>query len=114
MPRPDPTATYGTQPVKAIMASILELILTIIRIYTWVVIAAAVFSWLDAFNVVNPRNSIVAMVGSTLYKLTEPVLRPLRRVIPDIGGLDLSPLALLLGLFFLERLIVNNYVALVS
>ncbi|WP_108662534.1 YggT family protein [Acuticoccus kandeliae] len=96
------------------MASILDLILTVINLYTWIVIASAVFSWLYAFNIVNPRNQFIAMVGSTLYKLTEPVLRPIRSVLPDLGGLDLSPIVLLLGLFFLQRIIVNNYLALVS
>ena len=96
------------------MASILQLILTIIQIYTWIVIASAVFSWLYAFNVVNPRNQFIAMVGNALYKLTEPALRPIRRVLPDLGGLDLSPLVLLLGLFFIRVLIINNYAMLVS
>ena len=91
------------------MGSILQLILTIIEIYTWIVIASAIFSWLYAFNVVNPRNQFIAMIGNTLYKLTEPVLRPIRNVLPDMGGLDLSPLVLLLGLFFIRVLIVNNY-----
>ena len=96
------------------MGSILQLILTIIEIYTWIVIASAVFSWLYAFNVVNPRNQFIAMIGSALYKMTEPALRPIRRVLPDLGGLDLSPLVLLLGLFFIRVLIVNNYATLVS
>jgi YggT family protein len=96
------------------MGSILQLILTVISLYTWIVIASAIFSWLYAFNVVNPRNQIVAMIGSTLYKLTEPALRPIRRVLPDLGGLDLSPIVLLLGLWFLQTLIVNNYGALVG
>jgi YggT family protein len=96
------------------MASILDLLLTVISIYTWIVIASAIFSWLYAFNVVNPRNQFVAMIGSALYKLTEPALRPIRNILPDLGGLDLSPLVLLLGLFFIQRLIVNNYAALVS
>lgn len=96
------------------MSSIIELILTIIQLYTWIVIASAVFSWLFAFNVVNPRNQFIRMIGETLYKLTEPALRPIRRILPELGGLDLSPLVLLLGLFLVERLIVNNYAALVT
>lgn len=96
------------------MASILELILLIIGLYKWIVIASAIFSWLYAFNIVNPRNQVIDMVGRTLYMLTEPALRPIRRILPSLGGLDLSPIVLLLGLFFLERLIVNNYAALVS
>jgi YggT family protein len=96
------------------MGSLLQLILTVINIYVWVVIASAIFSWLYAFNVVNPRNQIVAMIGSTLYKLTEPALRPIRRILPDLGGLDLSPVVLLLGLWFIQTLIVNNYGMLVG
>lgn len=96
------------------MASILQLILTIIEIYTWIVIASAVFSWLYAFNVVNPRNQFIAMIGNALYRMTEPALRPIRNILPDLGGLDLSPLVLLLGLFFVRLLIVNNYAMLVS
>lgn len=94
------------------MASILELILLIIRLYTWIVIGSAIFSWLYAFNVVNPRNQVVAVIGSTLYKLTEPALRPIRSILPDLGGLDLSPIVLLVGLWFLQTLIVNNFAAL--
>lgn len=90
------------------MGSILLLVLFIIRLYTWIVIAAAIFSWLYAFRVVNPSNQFVAMIGSTLYKLTEPALRPIRRVLPDMGGIDLSPIVLLLGLYFLQVLIVRN------
>lgn len=96
------------------MGSILQLVLTVIQLYIWIVIASAIFSWLYAFNVVNPRNQIVAIIGSTLYKLTEPALRPIRRILPDLGGLDLSPVVLLLGLWFLQTLIVNNYAMLVN
>lgn len=90
------------------MGSILTLLLTIIEIYTWIVIASAVFSWLFAFNVVNPRNQFVGAIGNALYRLTEPALRPIRNVLPDMGGLDLSPLVLLLLLFFARVLIINN------
>ncbi|RAI03341.1 hypothetical protein DLJ53_02145 [Acuticoccus sediminis] len=93
------------------MASILELLLTIIGIYKWIIIASAIFSWLYAFNVVNPRNQVIDMVGRTLYRLTEPALRPIRRVMPDLGGIDISPIVLLLALFFLERIIINNFSA---
>ncbi|MEM0906454.1 MAG: YggT family protein [Pseudomonadota bacterium] len=94
------------------MGSILELILTVIRIYTWIVIASAIFSWLYAFNVVNTRNQFIGAIGNALYRLTEPALRPIRRFLPDLGGLDLSPLVLLLGLYFLQILIVRNFAAL--
>jgi len=96
------------------MASILTLLLTVIEIYTWIVIAAAVFSWLIAFNVVNTHNRVVDAIGNALYRLTEPALRPIRSVMPNLGGLDLSPLVLLLGLFFLRVLIINNFATLAA
>lgn len=88
------------------MRAILEVLLLVISLYRWVVILAAIFSWLYAFNVVNPRNQIVSTIGDLLYRLTEPVLRPIQRVVPNLGGLDLSPIILLLGLFLLERVII--------
>ncbi|MEO1104251.1 MAG: YggT family protein [Pseudomonadota bacterium] len=91
------------------MGSILEFLLYVIQIYMWVVIASAVFSWLYAFNVVNPRNQFINAIGSTLYKLTEPALRPIRNILPSMGGLDLSPLVLLLGLYFAQIVIVRNF-----
>jgi len=96
------------------MASILTLLLTVIEIYTWIVIAATVFSWLIAFNVVNTHNRVVDAIGNALYRLTEPALRPIRSVMPNLGGLDLSPLVLLLGLFFLRVLIINNFATLAA
>jgi YggT family protein len=73
-----------------------------IRIYGWIIIASAVFSWLHAFNVVNTRNAFVAAVGEFLYRATEPALRPIRRFLPNLGGIDISPIILLLALIFLE------------
>jgi YggT family protein len=88
------------------MLAVVELLLMIIDLYWWVVIASAVMSWLVAFGVINTRNRFVASVGETLYRLTEPALRPIRNVMPDLGGVDISPVILLLLLWFIERLIV--------
>jgi YggT family protein len=88
------------------MRAILDVLLIVIHIYTWVVIAAIVFSWLAAFNVVNMRNQVVGTIGEWLYRLTEPVLGPIRRRLPSLGTLDLSPIVLLLGLFLIERIIL--------
>jgi YggT family protein len=94
--------TAENQPMLAVV----ELLLMIIDLYWWVVIASAVMSWLVAFGVINTRNRFVASVGETLYRLTEPALRPIRNVMPDLGGVDISPVILLLLLWFIERLIV--------
>lgn len=75
---------------------------TAIDIYWWIIIASAIFSWLYAFNVVNPRNQFVGSVGNALFRLTEPALRPIRRFLPDLGGIDISPIVLLLALTFLD------------
>ncbi|BBF94710.1 YggT family protein [Blastochloris tepida] len=87
------------------MNSILWLFDTIITLYVWILIASAVLSWLVAFNVVNPRNPTVAQVGEALWRLTEPALAPIRRVLPNFGGLDLSPVVLIIGLFFVRNLV---------
>ena len=76
-----------------------------LEIYIWIVIAAAIFSWLVAFNVVNTRNQIVGMIADFLYRLTEPVFRPIRNLLPSVGGIDFSPLIVLLIIYVLERYI---------
>ncbi|ESX67229.1 MULTISPECIES: YggT family protein [unclassified Mesorhizobium] len=73
-----------------------------INIYWYIVIGAAIFSWLYAFNVVNSRNQLVDSIGNMLYRLTEPALRPIRRILPDLGGIDISPIILLLALTFIS------------
>jgi YggT family protein len=87
------------------MNPFLWLIDTVITLYIWILIAAAVLSWLIAFNVVNTRNSVVASIGDFLYRITEPALRPIRSVMPNLGGIDISPVILILGLLFLRNLI---------
>lgn len=89
------------------MRAVLDIILLILQIYIWLLIAAAVLSWLVAFNVVNTRNQVVAMAGDFLYRVTEPVLRPIRSMLPNLGGLDVSPVILILLILFLENVIVR-------
>jgi YggT family protein len=91
------------------MLSLLNLITTVIQLYIYVLIAAAVLSWLIAFNVVNTRNQFVAMLADALWRLTEPVLAPIRRILPNLGGLDLSPVVLILLLIFLRNLLVELF-----
>ena len=90
----------------------LWLISQLIWIYIYILIASAILSWLVAFNVVNQRNDIVRNVGYFLYRVTEPALRPIRAILPSMGGIDLSPVILIIGLMFLERLIYWLYVQL--
>jgi YggT family protein len=76
-----------------------------LQLYIWIVIAMAIFSWLVAFNVVNTRNPVVAMVGDFLYRITEPVLRPIRNFMPNLGGIDISPVILFLIIVFIRYVI---------
>lgn len=81
---------------------LIRVVIAILDIYWWLVIIQAVISWLIAFNVINTYSRPVAMVLDFLYRITEPVLRPIRRFVPVMGGLDLSPLILLLIIWFIE------------
>src|SRR2546423_8597360 len=91
------------------MRAILDVILLALQIYVWLLIAAAVLSWLIAFNVVNTRNQFVHSVGEFLYRITEPALRPIRSMMPNLGGIDISPVILILIIFLIER-VINYYI----
>jgi YggT family protein len=78
------------------MRAVLILVVDVLEIYMWLVILSAVMSWLLAFNVVNMRNDFVRSVARTLDALTEPVLMRIRRYMPNLGGVDLSPIVLIL------------------
>ena len=94
------------------MNPFLWLVDTVITIYIWLLIAAAVLSWLIAFNVVNTRNQIVASIGEFLYRITEPALRPIRNLLPNLGGIDISPVILILLLLFIRQFIFWLYIRL--
>ena len=87
------------------MLAVIATLNFIINIIWFVVIASAIFSWLYAFNVINTRNEAINMIGRSLYQVTEPIYRPIRRILPNMGGLDLSPLVVLVILFFLQQLL---------
>ncbi len=92
------------------MNPFLWLVDTIITLYIWILIFSAVLSWLVVFNVVNTRNQIVHSIGDFLYRVTEPALRPILSVMPNLGGIDISPVILIIGLLFLKQLIFWLYV----
>ncbi len=87
------------------MRAILDVLLLALNLYTWIVIASVIFSWLFAFNVINSRNQFVGMVGQFLHQATEPALRRIRRFMPNLGTIDISPIILLLIVFFLQQVI---------
>ena len=85
------------------MCSIVELVASVIMLYFWMILIQVVMSWLVAFNVINTQNRFVYMVGDFLHKVTEPALGPIRRILPNLGGIDLSPVVLILLLIFLQN-----------
>ena len=89
------------------MRSILYVILLLLDLYIWLLIASAILSWLVAFNVVNARNQFVAMIGDFLYRITEPVLRPIRNMLPSLGGIDVSPVVVILIIILIKDIIVR-------
>jgi YggT family protein len=88
------------------MRALLDVILIALRLYIYILIAAAVLSWLIAFNVVNTRNQVAASIGEFLYRITEPALRPIRSVLPNLGGIDISPVILILIIILIENVIL--------
>ena len=91
------------------MNPILWLVHTVINIYFWIILAMVIMSWLVAFGIVNRSNPYVRQIGYALDRLTDPLLRPIRRFLPDLGGLDISPIILLIGLQFLGMVVDNIF-----
>ncbi len=87
------------------MRALFEVIDIALTLYIWIVIAMAIFSWLVAFNVVNTRNHAVAIIGDFLYRITDPALRPIRNLMPNLGGIDVSPVILFLIIIFIQKVI---------
>jgi YggT family protein len=87
------------------MIALYGLIDTILALFMWMLIASAVLSWLVAFNVINTHNRAVYQIGDFLHRLTEPLLAPIRRFIPNLGGIDISPVILILLISFLRELL---------
>jgi YggT family protein len=95
------------------MLALIQTVVLALDIYWWIIIASAIFSWLYAFNVVNPRNQFVGTIGNFLFRITEPVLAPIRRRLPDLGGIDISPIIVLLIIFFLRQFLWTTIAPLV-
>jgi YggT family protein len=103
--KPGTCAHRQSQP-KPAMRALLDVILIALDIYMWIVIAAVILSWLVAFNVVNTRHPFVAAVADFLYRITEPALRPIRNLLPNLGGIDISPIILFLIIILIQRVII--------
>jgi YggT family protein len=89
------------------LVPVIDVVIMVLHIYWWVIIISAVMSWLIAFNVINTYSRPVAMIGDFLYRATEPALRPIRQFLPNLGGLDISPIVLLLILWLIEHELIQ-------
>ncbi|QRM29817.1 YggT family protein [Microvirga sp. VF16] len=89
------------------MRALLNVILLALQLYTYLIVASAILSWLVAFNVVNTRNDFVRSIWNFLDAVTEPALRPIRKLLPNLGGVDISPIILILLIIFIQNLIVD-------
>ncbi len=87
------------------MCSIVELVASVIMLYFWMILVQVIMSWLVVFNVINTQNRFVYTVGDFLHKITEPALGPIRRILPNLSGIDLSPVVLILILIFVQNFI---------
>ncbi len=92
------------------MVPLIGFIVLVIDLYIWVIIASAILSWLIAFNVVNTQNRFVYSVADMLYRLTEPALRPIRSILPNLGGIDISPVILILFLLFIRDVVLLGWI----
>ena len=88
--------------MDTILVPLLQVIVMAMNLYLWCIIISAVLSWLVAFNVVNTSNQVVYLVGNFLYRITEPALAPIRRFLPNLGGIDISPVILIFVIIFLQ------------
>ena len=93
--------------MDTILIPLINVTYVALDIYKWCVIVSAVLSWLIAFNVINTSNQIVYSIVDFLYRITEPAIRPIRRFIPNLGGIDISPIILLLGIFFAQNVLIR-------
>lgn len=99
------------QLFTGILSDLLQIVFWIIDIYVFIVVAVVIMSWLIAFGVLNRHQPIVQQINDVLLRLTEPALRPIRRFMPNLGGLDISPIILIIGLQFLKQMISRLFVA---
>lgn len=91
--------------MEPLIATLIDLVLLLLNLFQWILIAAVILSWLVAFNVINTRNRFIYLIGDFIERITEPVLRPIRSVLPSLGGIDLSPMVALIAVWFIETLI---------
>lgn len=89
------------------MNLVVDILRILLDVVWWIIVVQAILSWLIAFNVINTHNDFVRQVWQSLEKMTDPIYRPIRKILPDFGGLDLSPLVVLVGLAVFDRVLIE-------
>ena len=97
--------------MEVFVLALLQIVQLLLNLVWWIIIVQAILSWLIAFNVINTSNDMVRTVWTALQRMTDPIYRPIRRILPDFGGLDLSPIVVLLILHILSAIIIPNIAA---
>lgn len=87
------------------MNAVIILIDQIVNLYIWTLLAYLIIGWLVAFRIINPWQPVVRLATDFLARIHEPILRPIRRILPDLGGIDISPIIVFLGVQFLHNLL---------
>jgi YggT family protein len=105
---PPPPYISNTPAETHALIALLQIVQLLLNLVWWVIVIQAVLSWLIAFNVINTQSDFVRTVWNALQKITEPLYRPIRRILPDFGALDLSPLVVLLILYILTNIVIPN------
>ncbi|WP_273754549.1 YggT family protein [Bartonella sp. MM73XJBT.G] len=90
--------------------ALLQTLDLIFNLYIYILIASVIFSWLYVFNIINPRNRFVVLVGNFLYRLTNPILNPIRRILPNLGTIDISPIVVFVIIYFIRNFMWRAYV----
>jgi YggT family protein len=104
-----PPPYIGNTPAETLaLIALLQIVQLLLNLVWWVIVIQAILSWLIAFNVINTHSDFVRTVWNALQKITEPLYRPIRRILPDFGALDLSPLVVLLILYILTNIVIPN------
>ena len=96
--------------MTTILITLLQIVQLLLNVLWWIIVVQAILSWLIAFNVINTYNEFVRSVWNALRTLTEPIYRPIRRILPDFGALDVSPLVVLLLLYILNSIVIPRMI----
>ncbi len=93
--------------MDVILVPLIQMIMTVVDLYVWVLIIGVILSWLTAFGVVNMSNRVVYLITDFIYRLTEPALKPIRNMLPNMGGIDISAVILIIGLYFIQNVLMR-------